>query len=292
MVTAASRDGQTGTATLGYTVVGKAPQVLITAPVANAAYLWTALPAADFDCLAGLGSTVQSCKATVAGQPVSDHQALPNGFGVHTLTVTATDADGLSTTASATYTVTSSVSLAPVSIEVPAQGAKYRLGQVVAARYSCLAPTTGPALKSCVGNVRGGPAHQHADAGPARVQRLGHQRPGRLDDGDGLLPGRSDQQPHRRHRRARRTLGRGSAPAHTAGARRAACHRHRMGRRARRAPAPRGLRHRADPRPPRRTARRRHRAERRRPVPAACPRCAARSSRSWSGIRRPAPSRA
>ena len=92
----------------------------------------------------------------MGGQAISDHQALPNGFGAHTMTVTATDADGLSATASATYTVTSSVSLAPVSIEVPKQGADYRLGQVVAARYSCLAPATGPALKSCVGAVTAG----------------------------------------------------------------------------------------------------------------------------------------
>jgi hypothetical protein len=156
-VTATSRDGQTGHATIDYTVVGRSPQVAITAPVDNAAYLWTAVPAADFDCLAGQGSTVQSCKATIGGQPVSDHQALPNGFGVHTLTVTATDADGLSASASATYTITSSVTLAPpVSIEAPAQGGSYRLGQVVGARYSCLALTSGPALKSCIGTVPAG----------------------------------------------------------------------------------------------------------------------------------------
>jgi hypothetical protein len=155
-VTATSRDGQTGKATIGYTVVGKAPQVVITAPVDNAAYLWTAIPAADYDCVGGAGSSVQSCQGTVGGQSVSDHQALPNGFGAHTLAVTATDADGLSNTASATYTVTSSVSLAPVSIEVPRQGASYRLGQVVSARYSCVAGTTGPALTLCVGSVRAG----------------------------------------------------------------------------------------------------------------------------------------
>src|SRR6185437_12577658 len=73
-VTATSSDGQTGTATISYTVVGKAPAVVITAPVNNAAYVWTALPAADFTCLPGAGSTLQSCKATVGGQPVSDHQ--------------------------------------------------------------------------------------------------------------------------------------------------------------------------------------------------------------------------
>jgi len=164
-VTATSRDGQTGQATIDYTVVGRAPQVVITAPVDNAAYLWTAVPAADFTCVAGVGSTVQSCRATVDGNAISAAQALPNSFGAHTLTATATDADGMSATASATYTVTSSVSLVPVSITAPAQGARYRLGQLVKARYSCLAPTTGAALKSCVGTVPAGR--------PINTKRLG-----------------------------------------------------------------------------------------------------------------------
>jgi hypothetical protein len=156
-VTATSIDGQTGRATLAYTVVGRAPQAVITAPVNNAAYLWTAIPAADFTCVPGVGSTIQSCKATVGGQPITDHQALPNAFGPHVLTVTATDADGLSSTASATYTATvSATALPPVAITAPRQGASYRLGQAVPARYACLATTTGPALTSCVGTVPAG----------------------------------------------------------------------------------------------------------------------------------------
>lgn len=157
-VTATSQDGRVGTANINYTVVGTSPEVVITAPVDNAAYLWTALPAADFTCLPGAGSTIQSCKATVGGQSISDHQSLPNGFGAHVLTVTATDADGLSATASATYTVTVAASLPPVSIQAPVQGASYRLGQAVVARYACAATATGPALKSCVGNVPAGHA--------------------------------------------------------------------------------------------------------------------------------------
>jgi hypothetical protein len=156
-VTATSRDGQFGTANIEYTVVGKSPEVVINAPVDNAAYLWTAVPTADFTCIPGAGSTIQSCQATVGGQPISDHQALPNGFGAHVLTVTAIDADGLSGTATVTYTATvATASLPPVTIQAPAQGARYRLGQAVAARYSCLATTTGPALRSCVGSVAAG----------------------------------------------------------------------------------------------------------------------------------------
>jgi hypothetical protein len=160
-VTARSQDGQFGTANIEYTVVGRSPQVVINAPVDNAAYLWSALPTADFTCIPGAGSTIQSCSATVGGQPISDHQALPDGFGAHVLTVTAIDADGLSGTATVTYTATvSTASVPPVTIQAPAQGARYRLGQAVAARYSCLATTTGPALRSCVGTV---PAGHHID---------------------------------------------------------------------------------------------------------------------------------
>ena len=58
-VTATSQDGQVGTAHISYTVVRDSPRrSSITAPVDNAAYLWTALPAADFTCIPGAGSTV------------------------------------------------------------------------------------------------------------------------------------------------------------------------------------------------------------------------------------------
>ncbi len=156
-VTATSQDGESGKATISYTVVGKSPEVVITAPINNAAYLWTALSPADFTCIPGAGSTVQFCKATAGGQPISDGQALPNALGTHSLSVTATDADGLSSTQTAIYTVTySAVPPPPVSIKAPAQGARYRLGEAVAARYSCAAVTTGPALQSCVGTVPAG----------------------------------------------------------------------------------------------------------------------------------------
>jgi hypothetical protein len=130
---------------------------VVTSPINNAAYLWTALPAADFTCIPGAGSAIQSCKATVGDQAIAAGQALPNALGTHTLSVTATDADGLSSTQTAIYTVTySAVPPPPVSIRAPAQGASYRLGQAVRARYLCAATTTGPALKSCVGTVPAG----------------------------------------------------------------------------------------------------------------------------------------
>ncbi|HEX3690226.1 MAG TPA: hypothetical protein VHV28_11020 [Solirubrobacteraceae bacterium] len=171
-VTGTAADGATVAQGVSYTVSAPppdvaepapaqitAPGVVIAAPVNNAAYPWTALPPADFTCLSGTGAALASCRADVGGQAIADHQALPDALGAHALTVTATDADGLSTTASATYTVTlSTVAPPPVSVQAPAQGARYRLGQAVAARYACAATTTGPALTSCVGTVPAGHA--------------------------------------------------------------------------------------------------------------------------------------
>jgi hypothetical protein len=155
-VSGVAADGATVTQSASYTVIAP-PTARIAAPVDNAAYVWPAIPAADFTCVAGVGSTVQSCRATVAGQSVADHQALPNGFGAHVLTATATDADGQSVTVSARYAVASAaVPPPPVAIRAPAEGASYRLGQAVAARYLCRATTTGPALRSCAGTVPAG----------------------------------------------------------------------------------------------------------------------------------------
>ncbi len=156
-VVATSMDGQTGTATIGYTVLGRHPEVSVIAPVDNAGYQWNAVPATNFTCAAGVGAALASCRATIDGRPVADQQPLNAAVGTHRMTVTATDTDGLSSTVSLTYTVTFTlVPPPPVSVGSPAQGARYRLGQVVRARYSCSAPATGPALKSCVGTVQAG----------------------------------------------------------------------------------------------------------------------------------------
>ncbi len=276
-VTATSQDGQVGTARIAYTVVGKSPEVVITAPINNAAYLWTGLPAADFTCIAGAGSTVQSCKATAGGQPISDGQALPNALGTHTVSVTATDADGLSATQTAIYTVTySAVPPPPVSIEAPAQGASYRLGQAVAARYSCAAGLHRARAAVLRRHRPRGPPHQHGDAGRPPLQRVGHQRSGRVDDRDGELQGGAHDQPLRRPAAARDRLGRGAGGAQAAGARFRPRHRDRVERGGGGLPSAPGLRDGERGRPPGRPAGARRPAHRRRPGAAGNPRRAAR----------------
>jgi hypothetical protein len=166
-VTAISGDGLISVATLRYTVVGNHPQVSVVAPVNNASYLWNQVPQANFSCVAGKNGKLQSCKAAIDGQSVSTGQPLVASAGKHTMTITATDTDGLSTTATVTYTIiVSLVPPPPVSITSPVQGARYLLGQVVKASYTCLGSGSGPALEACTGSVAAGKPIDTRTVGP------------------------------------------------------------------------------------------------------------------------------
>jgi WD40 repeat protein len=100
-VTATSRDGQTATASLPYTVAAP-PQVTISTPTQGATYSLGQAVTARYSCSEGIdGTGLQSC----AG-PVANGAALPTSApGQHTFTVTATSADGQQTTKTTTYTV-------------------------------------------------------------------------------------------------------------------------------------------------------------------------------------------
>ena len=156
VVTATDTDGSSRQTSVAYAVSGP-PTVSVSQPVNNADYRWPSVPGAGFTCAAGVQASLLSCDAVVDGVKIADGGSLPFGVGTHSMTVTATDADGLSTTQSLTYTVSFSLGVPPpVSIQTPAQGASYVLGQVVRARYSCLEPATGSALTSCVGTDAAG----------------------------------------------------------------------------------------------------------------------------------------
>jgi hypothetical protein len=154
-VTATSQDGQQATSTIHYTVVATPPTVSVTAPVDNGDYFWQALPAAAYTCDHGAGAALQSCTATVGGADVGNGGALPDALGGHTMTVTATDTDGQSVSQAVSY-VASLVLAPPISIQSPAEGARYHLDQQVLAQYVCGVSASGPALQSCIGAVPSG----------------------------------------------------------------------------------------------------------------------------------------
>jgi len=145
--TATDEYGQTGTASIAYTVAA-APSVQITTPAPGSSYVHGQVVSTSFVCHDGIGGPgIKSCRdekgSTSPG--VLDTSTL----GPHTYTVTATSQDGQVTTESVHYDVKPP---GPPSVQVttPASGSVWEQGDVMSTSFGCTDGVGGPGIKSCV----------------------------------------------------------------------------------------------------------------------------------------------
>jgi hypothetical protein len=138
--------------TQGLAVFGqlRLASALITTPANAATYTQGQTVTASYSCTDPAGPTqLASCSG-----PIPSGQAINTSTpGQHSFTVTATDADGNTSTQTASYNVAGPPS---TSIATPAHNPNYTLGQFVRATYSCQEGSYGPGLESCVGTVADG----------------------------------------------------------------------------------------------------------------------------------------
>ncbi len=157
--TAASSDGQTGTASINYTVADP-PSASIDSPSGEGhVYAQGATVATSFHCTAGTADPAAPSCEDSNGATAGTGSLNTSTPGTYTYTVTATSSDTTQPAVSTSikYTVAAPPS---VTITTPEAAAPYYEGDVVDASYECKEGTDGPGLlltsEGCEGTVANG----------------------------------------------------------------------------------------------------------------------------------------
>ncbi|MEA2169104.1 MAG: hypothetical protein QOF76_2404 [Solirubrobacteraceae bacterium] len=143
-VTATSINGQVGTKTITYTVIGP-PTATITAPAENQTYTIGQNVATQFICAEVAGGPGLASCSDAAGATTSGTLDTATA-GPHTYTVTATSSGGQTGTATLHYIVAARPTAA---ILAPANNQTYNQTQAVATQFTCAEGANGPGIQSC-----------------------------------------------------------------------------------------------------------------------------------------------
>jgi hypothetical protein len=130
-----------------------APSASISSPASGGVYAVGQSVPTSFSCAEGTGGPGLSSCTDSNGASGGSGQLDTSASGSHAYTVTAKSSDGQTATRSITYTVAGAPT---VTITSPAAGTQFRLGQSVAAAYSCQDGASGPGISSCSGPVPSG----------------------------------------------------------------------------------------------------------------------------------------
>src|SRR5262249_3938895 len=120
------------------------PQAVIVSPADGTVFPQGTNVQFGFFCASDTSFVVSCDGSQLLGSPIDATNA-----GPHTLSVTATDFDGRTTTATSTYTV---LDLTPphVDFRVPADGATYDQGASLTYDYSCADDPGGLGIQACI----------------------------------------------------------------------------------------------------------------------------------------------